>query len=62
MNLTLDAGRGNPGAIAIQFISNNDGGLEDVTIRSADGGGPIGLDLRTPWNGPSAGWRKKQIS
>jgi hypothetical protein len=52
-DLTLDTGRGNPGAIALQFISHNGGGLEDVTIRSGDGTGPIGLDLRTPWNGPS---------
>jgi hypothetical protein len=53
MNLTLDTGRGNPGAIALQFISHNGRGLEDVTIRSGDGIGQIGLDLRTPWNGPS---------
>jgi len=52
LNLTLDTGVGNPGAIAIQFISNNGGGLDDVTIRSGDGTGVMGLDLRTPWNGP----------
>ena len=52
MNLTLDTGKGNPGAIALQFISNNGGGLEEVTLRSGDSGGPIGLDIRTPWNGP----------
>jgi len=51
MNLTLDVGTGNPAAIGVQFISHNGGGLEDVTIRSADAG-LIGLDLRTPWNGP----------
>jgi len=51
MNLTLDVGTGNPGAIGVQFISHNGGGLEDVTIRTQDTG-LIGLDLRTPWNGP----------
>ena len=51
MNLTLDVGTGNPGAIGVQFISHNGGGLEDVTIRTPDAG-LIGLDLRTPWNGP----------
>jgi len=51
LNLTLDVGTGNPGAIGVQFISHNGGGLEDVTIRTPDAG-LIGLDLRTPWNGP----------
>lgn len=44
-NLTLDTGRGNPGAIGIQFMANNAGGMFDVTIRSGDGSGPIGLDM-----------------
>ena len=52
LDLTLDTGVGNPSAIAVQFISHNGGGLERVTIRSGDGQGRIGLDLRTPWNGP----------
>jgi hypothetical protein len=53
MNLTVDTGTGNPGAIGMMFISNNGGGLRDVTIRSGDGQGPIGLDLRKPWDGPA---------
>ncbi len=52
LDLTLDTGTGNPGAIGVQFISHNGGGLERVTIRSGDRQGLIGLDLRTPWNGP----------
>lgn len=52
LDLTLDTGKGNPAAIGIQFISHNGGGLENVTIRSGDPQGLIGLDLRTPWNGP----------
>jgi Pectate lyase superfamily protein len=44
-NLTIDNGKNNPGAIALQFMANNQGGIHDVTIRSGDGSGPIGLDL-----------------
>lgn len=47
-NLTLDIGRGNHGAIGAQFIANNQGGIQHVTIRSSDPAGRegfIGLDL-----------------
>ncbi len=44
-NLTFDAGRGNAGAIAAQFMANNTGAFREVTIRSGDGAGAIGLDL-----------------
>jgi polygalacturonase len=44
-NLTLDTGVGNAGAIGIQFNASNQGTLRDVTIRSSDGQGIIGLDL-----------------
>ncbi len=44
-NLTVDTGKGNAGAIGVQFIANNQGGMRAVTIRSGDGAGPIGLDL-----------------
>jgi hypothetical protein len=46
-NLTIDTGKGNPGAIGARFIANNQGGIQNVTIRSGDeqGRGPIGLDL-----------------
>lgn len=46
-NLTVDSGTGNPGAIGVQFIANNQGCMEHVTIRSGDPGrrGVIGLDL-----------------
>jgi len=46
-NLTVDVGKGNPGAIGVQFIANNQGGVYHVTIRSSDpaGAGAIGLDL-----------------
>jgi hypothetical protein len=44
-NLTVDIGKGNAGAIGIQFIANNQGTLREVTIKSGDGQGVIGLDL-----------------
>ena len=44
-NLTVDTGKGNRGAIAIQFIANNQGAIRDVTIKSGDGLGVTGLDM-----------------
>lgn len=44
-NLTFDTGSGNPGAVGMQFMANNQGGVFDVLIRSGDGTGPVGLDL-----------------
>ena len=52
-NLTLDTGKENPGAIGIQFYSNNTGAIRDVAIRSGDGRGAIGLDVgHADMNGP----------
>jgi hypothetical protein len=45
-DLTVDTGRDNPGAIGIQFIANNQGQMQNVRIRSGDGQGQIGLDMR----------------
>lgn len=46
-SLTFDTGAGNPGAIGVQYIANNQGSVRDVLIRSGDpqGAGVIGLDL-----------------
>ncbi len=44
-NLTIDTGKGNPGAIGTRFMTNNQGGLREVTIVSQDGQGVIGLDM-----------------
>lgn len=52
-NITFNAGKGNPGAIGLQFYSNNSGGVRDVAIRSEDGLGVAGLDLgHRNMNGP----------
>lgn len=46
-NLTIDSGKGNTGAIGIQYIANNTGAIKDVLIRSGDPEhvGVIGLDM-----------------
>jgi hypothetical protein len=53
-NLTVDTGRGNPGAIGIDYLGNNICGLEDVSIRSGDptGMGVAGLSMRRTYVGP----------
>jgi len=45
-NLTLDTGIGNPGAVGILFFANNSGAVRNVTIRSGDGDGAVGLLIR----------------
>ena len=52
-NLTIDIGAGNPGAVGLQYYSNNVGAARNITIRSGDGQGVIGLDLAyADQNGP----------
>lgn len=45
-NLTVDTGRGNPGAIGVIWRGANATVIENLTIRSGDGAGAIGLDFR----------------
>ena len=52
-NLTFNVGRGNPGAIGIQFYTNNYGALRNCYVVSEDGAGAIGVDLgHRDMNGP----------
>ncbi len=52
-NLTINTGVGNPGAIGLQFFSNNMGSVRNVNIVSGDGQGVTGLDLGyNDQNGP----------
>lgn len=52
-NITFNTGRNNPGAIGLQFYSNNSGAVCDVVVTSGDGAGVIGLDLgHRDMNGP----------
>jgi hypothetical protein len=54
-NLTVDTGLGNPGAVGIDYLANNQGRLSDVTVRSRDGSGKIGVSLTRRWVGPLLG-------
>lgn len=51
--LTIDTGRNNPGAKAIEFHANNLGRLENCVLRSGDGVGVCGLDLTHHDVGPA---------
>ena len=53
-DLTIDVGRGNPGAVALDFLGNNYCALRNVTLQSSDPGhaGAIGLALLRYASGP----------
>ncbi len=52
-NLTFDVGASNPGAIALQFYSNNSGAVRDCKFVAPSGSGLTGLDLaHRDMNGP----------
>ena len=52
-NLTFDVGKGNPGAAALQFYSNNSGAVRDCRFVAGEGSGAVGLDLaHRDMNGP----------
>lgn len=52
-DMTFDIGRGNPGAVGLQFYSNNTGAIRNIAIVSPDGDGVAGLDLaHRDMNGP----------
>lgn len=44
-NLTVNTGSGNPGAVGVMFLGANVAGISNVTIKSGDGQGAIGLDF-----------------
>jgi hypothetical protein len=51
-DITVNTGTGNTGAIGIDWLANNRGILENVTIQSGDGQGLRGLSLMRVWQGP----------
>jgi len=42
-HLTIDTGRGNPGAVGLSYYVSNEGALRHVTVRSGDGQGVAGI-------------------
>jgi hypothetical protein len=52
-NITFDVGQNNPGAIALQFYSNNSGAVRNCRFIASDNSGVVGLDLgHRDMNGP----------
>jgi hypothetical protein len=52
-DMTLDVGNNNPGAIGLQFYSNNSGAVRNCRFLAGEGSGLIGLDLgHRDMNGP----------
>jgi hypothetical protein len=51
-NLTIDTGNGNPGAVGTAWLASNVGTLRDVTVRTGDGRGVMGIDMTMAWPGP----------
>ncbi|WP_009632915.1 glycosyl hydrolase family 28-related protein [Synechocystis sp. PCC 7509] len=52
-NLTIDVGRGNYGAVGIDYLANNRGAIEDVNIRSEKGEGYAGILMKRYAPGPA---------
>jgi len=44
-DLTIAVGKGNAGAIGLQFNASNQGTIRNLTLRAAEGAGAIGLDM-----------------
>ena len=51
-NITFDVGSDNPMADGLWFISNNQGGLRHVTVKSSSDKEGVGLSLSSGLNGP----------
>jgi hypothetical protein len=52
VNLTIDTGKGNAGTVGLEYITHNQGMVDNVTIRSGDGSGLIGIDMTATEFGP----------
>lgn len=52
-DITFDVGKNNPGAIGLQFYSNNSGAVRNCRFVASEGSGLVGLDLgHRDMNGP----------
>ncbi|QRK05959.1 glycoside hydrolase family 55 protein [Archangium violaceum] len=54
-NLTVEIGSGNPGAVGIDYLVNNRGGIYNVTVKPVDSGrvGHTGIKMDRQWPGMS---------
>jgi Pectate lyase superfamily protein len=51
-DLTVEIGANNPGAIGVNFYSNNGGAIRNVSLLSTSGNGTMGLNFLFTENGP----------
>lgn len=51
-DMTIDVGRANPGAVAIDFLASNVGAVRRVALVAGAGSGRIGISLDRKWPGP----------
>lgn len=51
-DITVDVGRGNPGAVAIDFLASNVGAIRRVAIVAPAESGRIGISMERKWPGP----------
>jgi hypothetical protein len=54
-DMTIDTGRGNAGATALDWIGSNRASIRDVTLRSGDGSGRCGLNISRSFEGSGGG-------
>ena len=53
INLTINVGEGNPGAVAIDYAVSGRGTIEDVILHAPKGSGWCGLRAERNWPGPA---------
>lgn len=53
LNLSINVGSGNPGAVGIDLSSHNGGGIENVIVSAADNSGLIGIAMDRDGPGPA---------
>ncbi len=51
-DMTVDVGRGNPGAVAIDYIASNVGAIRRVRLVAGEGSGRTALSMERQWPGP----------
>ena len=51
-DMTVDVGRGNPGAVAIDYIASNVGAIRRVRLIAGEGSGRTALSMERQWPGP----------
>ena len=52
INMTVDTGANNPGAIGVDFLVSNRGTIDNVTVRAPASSGHTGIAMTRPWPGP----------